>query len=184
MPLFVNLVLGESPLDGGLTLMRLTVAVGPGLACGQWVSFTDETGGRLSLNAFADNPGGNPLLDGTEKDIAERRLAITGIPRRFALSRLDNWIAAMESQHRNKDWALTFTEMFNEHGITEFTFTAGQTCFSSNDETHRVLLDREAFYAVQRGDWRQRIGQKLTHASPDSWVDDFGTHQDQLARRQ
>ena len=72
-----------------------------------------------------------------------------------------------------------FTEEFNEHGVTVFTFTAGQTCFSSGDEAHRVLLDREAFYAVQRGDWRQRIGQKLTHDSPDSWVDDFGTHQDQ-----
>lgn len=34
------------------------------------MSFTDETGGRLTLNAFADNPGGNPLLDGNEKDIA------------------------------------------------------------------------------------------------------------------
>ena len=56
----------------------LTVAVGPGLACGQWVSFTDETGGRLSLNAFADNPGGNPLLDGTEKDIAVGDLDLDG----------------------------------------------------------------------------------------------------------
>ena len=27
VPLFVNLVLAERPLDGGLTLMRLTVAV-------------------------------------------------------------------------------------------------------------------------------------------------------------
>ena len=37
---------------------------------GQWVGFTEETGARLSLNAFADDPGGNPLLDSDEKDIA------------------------------------------------------------------------------------------------------------------
>jgi hypothetical protein len=45
-------------------------------------------------------------------------------------------------------------------------------------------LDREAFFMVQRGDWRQRIGERFTHGSPDSWVNDFGEHQDQLARRQ
>jgi hypothetical protein len=77
-----------------------------------------------------------------------------------------------------------YDEMVNEHGVTVFTFGAGQTCFSSGDDDHRVLLDREAFYAVQRGDWRKRIGDKLTHGSPDSWVNDFGEHQDQLARRQ
>jgi hypothetical protein len=77
-----------------------------------------------------------------------------------------------------------FTETFNEHGITEFTFGAGQTCFSSGDDGHRLPLDREAFFMVQRGDWRKRIGDRFTHGSPDSWVNDFGEHQDQLARRQ
>ncbi len=77
-----------------------------------------------------------------------------------------------------------FVETFNEYGVTEFTFGAGQTCFSSDDETHRIPLDREAFFMVQGGDWRKRIGDRFTHATPDSWVDDFGSHQDQLARNQ
>ena len=39
-------------------------------AAAQWVSFSDETGSSLTLNAFEDNPGGNPLNDNQEKDIA------------------------------------------------------------------------------------------------------------------
>lgn len=71
-----------------------------------------------------------------------------------------------------------------EGPLTMFTFSSGQTCFSSRDEKHRIPLDRNAIFVVQRGDWRQRIGQRFTHATPDSWVNDFGEHQDQLARRQ
>ncbi len=47
IPLFVNLVLGESPLDGGLTLMRLTVAVPVGAVLGGWL------GARIGLNVTA-----------------------------------------------------------------------------------------------------------------------------------
>lgn len=43
VPLFVNLVLVEPPLDGGLTLMRLTVAVPVGAIAGGWAA------GRLGL---------------------------------------------------------------------------------------------------------------------------------------
>jgi hypothetical protein len=39
-------------------------------ASAQWVSFTDETATRLSLQPFADNPGGNPAADAEEKDLA------------------------------------------------------------------------------------------------------------------
>ncbi|MBM4415114.1 MAG: MFS transporter [Chloroflexi bacterium] len=38
VPLFVNLVLGERPLAGGLTLMRLTVAVPLGALAGGWLA--------------------------------------------------------------------------------------------------------------------------------------------------
>jgi MFS family permease len=38
VPLFVNLVLAERPLDGGLTLMRLTVAVPLGALAGGWLA--------------------------------------------------------------------------------------------------------------------------------------------------
>ena len=47
VPLFVNLVLVESPLEGGLTLMRLTVAVPFGAIAGGWL------GTRLGLRGTA-----------------------------------------------------------------------------------------------------------------------------------
>ncbi|MQC17009.1 MAG: MFS transporter [Chloroflexi bacterium] len=43
VPLFVNLVLVEGALDGGLTLMRLTIAVPVGALAGAWL------GGRIGL---------------------------------------------------------------------------------------------------------------------------------------
>lgn len=47
VPLFVNLVLMEGPLEGGFTLMRLTVAVPLGALVGGWI------GGRLGLRETA-----------------------------------------------------------------------------------------------------------------------------------
>jgi MFS family permease len=47
VPLFVNIVLVETALDGGLTLMRLTVAVPLGALAGGWL------GGRLGLRQTA-----------------------------------------------------------------------------------------------------------------------------------
>lgn len=47
VPLFVNLVLAEGALDGGLTLMRLTVAVPLGALAGGWL------GARAGLRATA-----------------------------------------------------------------------------------------------------------------------------------
>ena len=47
VPLFVNLVLVESPLDGGVTLMRLTAAVPLGAIAGGWL------GSRLGLRLTA-----------------------------------------------------------------------------------------------------------------------------------
>ena len=90
---------------------------------------------------------------------------------------------AAQAYYIRRESGRGYVEEFNEHGVTVFTFGAGQVCFSSGDNVHRISLDREEFYAVQRGDWR-RFGQKFTHSSPDSWLNDFGSHQDQLARRQ
>lgn len=39
-------------------------------ATAQWVSFTDDTASRLILSPFADDPGGLPINDGKEKDMA------------------------------------------------------------------------------------------------------------------
>jgi MFS family permease len=47
VPLFVNLVLTEGALEGGMTLMRLTVAVPLGALAGGWVA------GRIGLRATA-----------------------------------------------------------------------------------------------------------------------------------
>ena len=43
-------------------------AVAPAEA--QWVNFTDETGSRMVLQPFVDDPGGDPMQDGEEKDFA------------------------------------------------------------------------------------------------------------------
>ncbi len=47
VPLFVNLVLVESPIEGGLTLLRFTIAVPAGALAGGWLA------GRIGLRATA-----------------------------------------------------------------------------------------------------------------------------------
>lgn len=75
----------------------------------------------------------------------------------------------------------SFTEARNEHGVTVFTFPAGESCFV----THQVRVDRPEFYIVRGGDWRGNPrGDFMEHSTPDSWVDDFATHQEGLAKAQ
>lgn len=71
-----------------------------------------------------------------------------------------------------------FTERRTELGLTAFTFEAGQKCFA----THKVPLERPELYLVHGGDWRGRIGPVHRHSGPDAWVNDFGEHQDRIAR--
>jgi hypothetical protein len=72
-----------------------------------------------------------------------------------------------------------FTERRTELGLTAFTFVAGQACFS----THKVPLERPEFYVVKGGDWRGNPrGDRRVHSGPDAWVNDFGEHQDRIAR--
>lgn len=71
----------------------------------------------------------------------------------------------------------TFTEYRTAEGVTVFRFPGGQRCFQDHHtrpETYRVLA----------GDWRQYGGLIYRHTRPADWVDDFGTHQQQLADRQ
>lgn len=72
-------------------------------------------------------------------------------------------------------------ETANPDGLTTFEFPAGQTCFAQ----HRVSLDRPELFLVRGGDWRgDPSGAKpYQHSSPESWLDDFGTHQDNVARK-
>lgn len=61
--------------------------------------------------------------------------------------------------------------------LVTFTFKPGQQCFA----THRVPVWREPLYVVRGGDWRGNPrGERMTHAAPAHWVDDFATHQDRL----
>ncbi len=73
-----------------------------------------------------------------------------------------------------------YVERRTEVGLTAFTFEAGQICFA----THRVSLQRPEFYTVRGGDWRGNpLGTPArVHSSADSWVDDFATHQERIAR--
>lgn len=62
--------------------------------------------------------------------------------------------------------------------LVTFTFPAGQRCFAE----HRVPLEREPIYIAKQGDWRGNPrGVAPTLHNARSWVDDFATHQDQLA---
>ena len=69
-----------------------------------------------------------------------------------------------------------FTETRN--GTTEFVFEAGQECFAE----HKVPLDRPELYVVRGGDWRGNPTGERQRLSSDAWVNDFGQHQDRLAR--
>jgi hypothetical protein len=72
-----------------------------------------------------------------------------------------------------------FLEERTAAGLTDFTFEPGQRCFA----THKVPLERPELYVVRGGDWRGNpTGEVRRHSGADSWVDDFATHQDRIAR--
>lgn len=64
--------------------------------------------------------------------------------------------------------------------IVTYDFPAGQRCFTA----HRVPLEREPLYVVREGDYRgnPRGIQPVTRRAVD-WVDDFATHQQNIADR-
>lgn len=66
-----------------------------------------------------------------------------------------------------------------EDGEPVFYFEAGQQCF----KPHKVRLDREELFAVRHGDHRKGFGPATRFGSAAEFVDDFGAHQEQLARR-
>ena len=56
-------------LRQNIWIVLVVCCVAATAAQAQWVSFSDDTGTRLSLQAFIDNPGGNPMQDDEEKDV-------------------------------------------------------------------------------------------------------------------
>lgn len=75
-----------------------------------------------------------------------------------------------------------FTEELQPGGLVEFTFEAGQQCFSSS--THTVPEEGNERYVERGGDWRGNPrGEVRVHRNADDWVDSFANHQDKLATR-
>lgn len=74
-----------------------------------------------------------------------------------------------------------FNEERTPEGLTAFTFAAGQKCFKA----HAMSLEREPIYVVRDGDHRgnPRGTDPTVYKRPESWVDDFGSHQQRLADR-
>lgn len=64
--------------------------------------------------------------------------------------------------------------------IVTYDFPAGQHCFTA----HKVPLEREPLYVVRDGDYRgnPRGTRPVTRRAID-WVDDFATHQQNIADR-
>lgn len=67
----------------------------------------------------------------------------------------------------------------NEGGLIVFYAPPGSQCFAE----HRAPLDREPFYLRREGDYRgnPRGTEPFKHTTPESWVDDFASHQAALA---
>lgn len=65
--------------------------------------------------------------------------------------------------------------------IVTYEFPAGQQCF----DRHTVSLEREPLYVVKGGDHRgnPRSVPRVTHRNAADWVDDFATHQLEIAER-
>lgn len=58
-----------------------------------------------------------------------------------------------------------------------FLFPAGQQCL----EGHQVPLERDPLFIVRGGDWRGNPrGERYTHSTGDSFMDDWRTSQDRL----
>lgn len=79
-----------------------------------------------------------------------------------------------------RDSGRRFTSVALETGLVELTFEAGQQCFTE----HQTSRERDPLYVVRDGDWRGNpTGRVRQHTKATDWVDDFATHQDQLADR-
>jgi len=84
-------------------------------------------------------------------------------------------LGAQQAAYIRTESRRTFRETRRGDGMTVFRFESRQRCFAE----HRT---RPEIYLVKDGDWRQSRNPHR-HAGPADWVEDFSTHQDQLATR-
>lgn len=101
VPLFVNLVLGGSPLDGGWTLMRLTVAVPVGALAGGWLA------GRAGLRTTASAgmllaAAGFVGLQAWDRDLAEAMRTLPLLAGGFGFGLVIAPLSAAVLQHVNE----------------------------------------------------------------------------------
>lgn len=104
--------------------------------------------------------------------------------------RADGWVTVLDETDqagRLKAWYIRchsgrrYRESRNPAGMTVFTFAAGQRCFAE----HMLPVGRPPLLVVRDGDWRGNpTGWGRRHTRPEHWVEDFATHQDQLATAQ
>ena len=81
-----------------------------------------------------------------------------------------------QAHYIRKQSGRKFTE--RREAVTVFSFEAGQRCFAQ----HKVPLDRPELYVVRGGDWRGNPTGEARRLGTDAWVNDFGEHQDRIAR--
>lgn len=100
---------------------------------------------------------------------------------------LEGWKVRVElltpqQKHGIKRGGWRYLEHVLGPGETWWEFEAGQRCFLAAD--HRIQLGKPQLYVVRDGDWRGNPRRTPTHRHkrPETWVEQFAEHQDQLAR--
>jgi hypothetical protein len=84
-----------------------------------------------------------------------------------------------QAHYIRKEARRAYSESKRPDGLTTFSFKAGQTCFRQ----HRKRIEREELFVRRNGDHRgSPDGVRRTYDRPDQWVDDFATHQEEIAR--
>lgn len=75
----------------------------------------------------------------------------------------------------------TYTMLALPDGFVRYTFEPGQPCFKAS--THRMPMAVVNYHRV--GDWRNagHPGDVVTHPDTQSWVDEFGAHQQKIAEQ-
>lgn len=167
VPLFVNLVLSESPLSGGLTLMRLTIAVAPGVLIGGFLAT------RIGLRTVAVTGmwitvGGFLTVQAWDRDLSEFMrtvpLLLIGFGFGFVIAPLSAAVLQQvgESERATAAAWLTLSRivgmlvgasLLTTHGLGRFYGRVGGIEFDSEQfevlvRTAQVSTFREVFIAA------------------------------------